>query len=371
VVEGPKRIWRCGKSFQTLQIRAAAQDEYLEIMLRDGRTELRCGPTSIVQDPMQHTDIKIRQMTKLRNQELIVVYRPENSEGVGTASAQRHVVYGPKMYMPDSSSEWTHEFAWTDVRDEDAKKKDKTAAFRFTVLENAPGKMYHKVERVRTKDNALLTVKVMIFFSYSNIESMLDNTLDPFADIINATSADIIEWCVSKPFDEFLTSAENLNSLDVYRQLAAVTNKIGVDVQKVVFRGYEANDALQHLHDKSIEERTKMELMRQAEEQKQSLAEFTLQKLNERSAAEHQMQMDKLDHELKMQEKQLNMNKVERDMELERLQSIKKLDPQADIVKYLIAKEAPRPQVIQCGSLFTGGELDIDKSIKAKPGIFG
>merc|ERR1712061_591363 len=111
------------------------------------------------------------------------------------------------------------------------------------------------------------------------------------------------EWCSSKAFDEFLTLAENLNSLDVYRQLVAVTTKIGIDVQKVVFRGYEASDSLQHMHDKSIEERTKMELARRAEEQKQSLAEFTLQKENERSASEHQMQMAKLDHELKMKEK--------------------------------------------------------------------
>merc|ERR1711862_348646 len=108
----------------------------------------------------------------------------------------------------------------------------------------------------------------MIFFSYANIEAMLDNTADPFADIINATSADIIEWCVSKMFEEFLTSAEDLNTLEVYRQLVAVTNRIGIDIQKVVFRGYEASDALQHMHNKSIEEKTQMELRRQAEEQK-------------------------------------------------------------------------------------------------------
>lgn len=128
---------------------------------------------------------------------------------------------------------------------------------------------------------------------------------------------------------------------------------------------------MQHMHDKSIEERTKMELQRRAEEQKQSLAEFTLQKESERAVAEHQMQMEKLDHELRMKEKQLSMNKLERDLELERLQAIKKVDPQADIVKYLVAKEGPRPQVIQCGSLFTGNDMDIDSGIKPKTGIFG
>jgi len=226
-------------------------------------------------------------------------------------------------------------------------------------LENSPAKIYHKIERVRTKDNALVTVKVMIFFTYANIETTLDNTADPFADIINATSADIIEWCVSKLFEQFLASAEDLNSLEVYRQLVGVTQRIGIDVQKVVFRGYEASEALQQMHNKSIEEKTHMELKRQAEEQKQSLAEFTLMKQNERSTAEHQMEMKKLDHELMMKEKQLHMSKQERNMELERLEAIKKVDPDADIIKYLIAVEAPRAQVIQCGSMFTGSDVDM------------
>lgn len=369
VIDGPKRIRRCGNKFMPLELKTAAQDEYLEIMRTDGQKELRCGPTSLVDNPMEHNEVKVQQMTKLGNQELIVVYRPDTSKAAGTASAQRHIIYGPKMYMPASTSEWTHEFAWTDVKDEDAKKKDKTGALRFTVLENSPGKIYHKVERVRTKDNALVTVKVMIFFIYSNIEAMLDNTADPYADVINATSADVIEWCASKLFDEFLSSAESLNSLAVYRQLVAVTAKIGIDIQKVVFRGYEANDTLQHMHDKSIEEKTKMEFARSAEEQKQSLAEFTLRKQVERSVAEHQMEMDKLDHELKMQEKRLHMSKLERDAELERLQAIRKVDPEADIVKYLIAKETPRPQVIQCGSMFAASDVDIPPATKtAKPG---
>merc|ERR1711997_981524 len=125
---------------------------------------------------------------------------------------------------------------------------------RFTVLQNAPQKIYHKVERVRTKDNALLTVKLMIFFGYTNIETMLDNTTDPFADIINATSADTIEFCMSKVFDEFLASADALNNLNVYQQLQAVAIKIGIDVQKIVFRGYEAPEPLQRMHDQAIQE---------------------------------------------------------------------------------------------------------------------
>merc|ERR1719221_2357990 len=193
----------------------------------------------------------------------------------------------------------------------------------------------------------------MIFFRYTNIETLLNNTLDPFADIINATSADTIEFCVSKQFDEFLASADALNNLEVYRQLTAVAAKIGIDIQKLVFRGYEAPDSLQRMHDQSIQERTKLELMMRAEEERQKLAEFKLQKESLRAAAEHEMEMTKLKHEMDMKAKQLEFQKLERDAEIQRLQAIKKVDSSADIVKYLVAKEVGRPQIIQCGNMFT------------------
>lgn len=369
VVEGPKRLWACGRQFLMLEQKIAAQDEYLEIIMRDGQKEFLPGPAVMVLNPMQHTNITVRRMTKLRNQDLMVVYRPMSasastagagaagSASGGTKSAERHIVMGPKMYMPEGSAEWVHEFAWTDVSDEDAKKKDKTGAMKFTILQNAPQKIYHKVERVRTKDNALLTVKVMIFFAYVDLEKMLNNTMDPFADIINATSADAIEWCVSKEFDEFLASAAALNNMSEYRQLQAVATKIGIEIQKIVFRGYEAPDSLQNMHDKSIQERTRLELMMRSEEEQQKLAEFKLQKESMRASAEHEMEMKKLEHELGMKTKQLEMQNLEKESEIQRLRAIKQVDPNADIVKYLIAKEAGRPQIIQCGNMFAG-EVD-------------
>merc|ERR1719499_561093 len=146
---------------------------------------------------------------------------------------------------------------------------------------------------------------------------MLDNTTDPFADIINATSADTIEWCVSKVFDEFLASADALNNLAVYQQLQAVALKIGIAVQKIVFRGYEAPEPLQRMHDNAIQERTRLDLMMKTEEEQQKLAEFKLQKESLRAAAEYEMQMKKVEHEMSMKTKQLEMQNLERDAEIQ------------------------------------------------------
>jgi hypothetical protein len=43
--------------------------------------------------------------------------------------------------------------------------------------------MYHDVESVRTKDDANLTIKLMIFFTLRDIELMLNSSHDVIADV--------------------------------------------------------------------------------------------------------------------------------------------------------------------------------------------
>merc|ERR1719277_2116064 len=62
-----------------------------------------------------------------------------------------------------------------------------------------------------------------------------------------------------------------------------------------------------------------------------------------------------------MKAKQLEFQKLERDAEIQRLQAIKKVDSSADIVKYLVAKEVGKPQIVQCGTMFSG-----DAEVNAK-----
>lgn len=57
--------------------------------------------------------------------------------------------------------------------------------------------MYYNVNDVRTKDDALITVKLMLFFELRDIERMLDRTHDPIADFINAVTADIVAFAAT------------------------------------------------------------------------------------------------------------------------------------------------------------------------------
>merc|ERR1712151_911767 len=179
----------------------------------------------------------------------------------------------------------------------------KPDALKFTKLRTAPGKVYYDVENVRTKDNALITIKLMIFFQYDNLEKMLDNTNDPFGDLINAVTADTIEWCAPKKFDEFLVATDQLNVLNTYPQLQSALSKIGMVTDKVVFRGYQAPASLQKMHDAAIEKRTALSLAREAEEEEQNLADYKLQKEKERCEKQHQLELDRLSHELDMDKK--------------------------------------------------------------------
>merc|ERR1712048_705199 len=233
--------------------------------------------------------------------------------------------------MPESPSEWIHSFSWTgnpntggDVNGPQTKKAD---ALKFTKLRTAPGKMYYDVESVRTKDNALITVKLMIFFHYDSLEKMLDSTNDPFGDLINAVTADTIEWCAPKKFDEFLVATEQLNVLNTYPQLQSALMKIGMVSDKVVFRGYQAPASLQKMHDAAIEKRTALSLAREAEEEEQNLADYKLQKEKERCEKQHQLELDRLSHELDMERKSKEAELTQKEsamaLELNKLREIK------------------------------------------------
>merc|ERR1712048_1375178 len=151
--------------------------------------DYKVGPTSMIMDPEKYQAINVESAVQVGDQEVLVVYRTSNTsvsaEGdlfhdvsihvpQGSVGVHRHLVRGPCMYMPESPSEWIHQFSWTgnpnkgvDINGPQTKKAD---VLKFTKLRTNPGKMYYDVESVRTKDNALITVKLMIFFRYDSLE---------------------------------------------------------------------------------------------------------------------------------------------------------------------------------------------------------
>ncbi len=59
---------------------------------------------------------------------------------------------------------------------------------------------------------------------------------------------------------EFIEQVNSLNELEKYPQLQERCTRIGYEVSKVVFRGYNASPKLQAMHDNSIAARTKLKI---------------------------------------------------------------------------------------------------------------
>lgn len=363
VVQGPCSKIRMGNFFEKLDLVSAGEDQYLVVKFRDGRTEYRPGPVSLLQHPIDHISVTCQPAMRLRDHELIVVYRKiESKESGGATQVQRELVRGASIYIPKSASEWVHEFCWTGAAESDGdlqrEQRKKIGALKFQKLQTNKGKTYIDVESVRTKDNALLTVQLMVFFSFNDIEKMLDSTNDPFGDIINATTADVVEWCAPQTFEEFMQATDNLNKLTLYTQLKIATESVGMSLEKVVFRGYRAPDTLQRLHDSAIEKRTSLALRKETEEEEQRLADFKLKRETERSEQQARLEMSRKDHEIAMAAKAVNseqeLRKQEFEMEMKRLREIKAIDKNANIGEYLIAKEGRLPPVVQCGTMQSG-----------------
>lgn len=359
VVEGPATICRascCSREVHELGIEAAGEAEYLEVKFRDGHTELHAGPKNMVIHPVDHVSINVRSAITIGDQELIAVYR-KGENGV----VKRQLVRGPALYVPQSTSEWVHEFVWTGPANKDADSTDaparkKIGALRFTKLKTIPGKMYFDVENVRTKDNALITVKLMLFYKLTDIDTLLDTTSDPMSEFINSVSADVIQWCAPKKFDDFLAATDVLNTLAPYTTLCSQAEKMGYQVTSVVFRGYTAPGTIQKMHDNAIEKRTALALAKESEEEEQKLADYRLQKQSERAAKEQQLALEKLENEIALTQKKAEadreVKRMAQQQELERLRDIRALDSKKDSPwKYLISKDCQLPAVYQCGTM--------------------
>merc|ERR1719310_2071180 len=219
----------------------------------------------------------------------------------GPATVQRRIVRGPARYIP-AANEWVQEFAWSGMPKDGSKTSYQPKALKFTLLKTIPMTAYHNVNEVRTNDDTLITVKLMLFFELVDIEKMLDSTNDPIGDFINAASSDTIAFCSGVSYETFLNETSKLNQLSSFTQLVARADQIGYRITKVVFRGFQAGDKLQQMHDNAIQERTRLRLKEETEEQAQRAEDIRLHAEQRRAAkqADLETEQQKLRAELSL-----------------------------------------------------------------------
>lgn len=303
LVDGPRRLFLFRERVVPLKAHVADPMQYLVVQHADGRTVHHAGPVTVFQDPVDHLAISTAPAIPLDANEALVVYKREfgNAGGVEKDAVTRRIVRGPTMFVP-TATEWVHEFVWHGS-DPGKPTKKVPGALRFTKLRVIPDQTYLDVDEVRTADDALLTVRLMIFFELRDIGTMLNETHDPVADFINAATADVIRFAAGLTFEELKTNAGALNELGTYGALTNRAERIGYTVSKVVYRGYSASAKLQAMHDNAIETRTKLRLDSENEAQAQDLADLKLGREGARARQMQEMETAQAEHRLALAER--------------------------------------------------------------------
>jgi hypothetical protein len=323
VIVGPRRVWHGRRKFQRMVHHVAHPGDYLIVRYRDGRQEHQAGPAEVWFDPRAHQEITCEEMLQVAAKEAVVVY----SQKEGTNSVQRRIEYGPTLFMP-RPGEWLHKFVWhaSEGGSQGVRKIPKGLVFHKLWL--MPDQMYHDVTDVRTADDAVLTIRLMIFFELLDITMMLETTHDPIGDFVNAATSDVVDFTGRHDFESFKHNTDKLNEIETYRQLVVRASQCGYRINKVVYRGYGAPDRLQQMHDQAIEARTKLQLERATEQQAQDLENFKLEsqmlragKRRHEQSAEvvHQLELDqkKQEAELRAREAQVTFRRQQQRLDFE------------------------------------------------------
>lgn len=157
LVDGPRRLVLWRHTVEDLRQFAAEADQYLVVRFRDGHAEHVRGPAAVWFDPILHESIKVEQASSINAHEPVVVYRRAGEQ------VSRRVVHGPALFVP-TEDEWLHEFRWHGADPGEPTRKMPNA-LRFTKLWVIPDRMHFGVRDVRTADDALVIIKVMVFSS--------------------------------------------------------------------------------------------------------------------------------------------------------------------------------------------------------------
>lgn len=364
VVNGPMSLRPYFSNVKVLNRMACDEQSYLAIEFLNGRKEHRRGPVSVFLDPCLHKTVTIERAILLEANQVLVVYSENLSDDGASRCVTRRIVRGPEIFIPQAN-EWLHRFSWHGTLVPGKEKGSitgqpndtKTAhAVEFTKLRQLPDQMYYTVRDLRTSDDALLTLHIMIFFELVDIEKMLNETNDPISDIINAANADVMTYGACRTYENLLAESSGLSDNSAYPLLTRRIETIGYKLNKVVYRGYQTSHQLQAMQESAISARTKLRLEADTHRHehentrsmliaKESQAVFKFSQ--EAKEAEHKALLAKMkaDQELTTQKAQNELALEHlRAMNAERKEFLHNLAQMSvDLTKYLCAEVSSKP----------------------------
>ena len=177
LIVGPARVTLWRSHVEKLLPFYARDGQYLEVNYKNGPRQSVMGPVQMFLNPLDVEAIHVKDATLVSANEALVVYRSKDNKltnhtentkqrsDVISESFERIVLHGPIRYVPQPG-EWTHEFSWHGSDPQNKARKVK-GALSFTKLRVIADQFYYNIPEVRTKDDTMIVVKLMIFVSVS------------------------------------------------------------------------------------------------------------------------------------------------------------------------------------------------------------
>jgi len=96
-----------------------------------------------------------------------------------------------------------------------------------------------------------------------------------------------------------------------------LASRIGCKIDKIVFKGYRASEALQKMQNDGIGSRTKLLIEEEKERQYQKLLDYKLEKEQQRAQKRNELAIEQAKNQLAIQEMTFNMEMKSKEIELE------------------------------------------------------
>lgn len=107
-------------------------------------------------------------MFKLDDSQLLVVYSRDET----TKQVQRRIVRGPCKFMPEPN-EWLHEFKWHTQDKLNVGHLISNDQNLFRIITVKPDFFHYYVKEVRTVDDTLITIKLMLIYELVDVVTMV------------------------------------------------------------------------------------------------------------------------------------------------------------------------------------------------------
>eukprot|EP01126_Amoeba_proteus_P046451 TRINITY_DN5254_c0_g1_i4.p1 TRINITY_DN5254_c0_g1~~TRINITY_DN5254_c0_g1_i4.p1 ORF type:complete len:404 (-),score=95.09 TRINITY_DN5254_c0_g1_i4:111-1322(-) len=305
VVEGPAVPFLFLESIELLKQITAYPGQYLIVEHKNGNRTHIPGPATEFFNPVLHKSIAVAKALTIETGQAVVIYKATKIPGEEQARVTTEILYGPATRVLQSN-EWLHQFSWQ-VPVQDNPKLLNRKMLKFFKLRTVPDQISFTVPNVRTKDDAILQVKLMIFYHLLNVESMMASTHDPCAELINGLTADVVDFASDRSFENFKKDCHLLNKIGTFHQTQLRLSTLGYTISKIVFCGVDEPTALQEMHNSAIETRTSLQLKVETEHQAQDLESYKLACKRERIEKELDLEKQGLLHQQEMEEKKKNM----------------------------------------------------------------